>query len=276
MHLKKVCCSYMYLIAAGRIDSRSALRHVQDGGCLFPSDAVIFGTRTFNTQGAWVHIAQTCWEPKQDEAPPFPKNRCQKKEQMIGTIQGGIWGELYKSEMDSAWSDNTMGWEEELETWISNFTPTLSTECWLQRVVHNACRKHQELSDFVQALYGVVISFRLTEKIKVENISSSMTSCLVWLSRNRKQSGAENGRPTQEVIDLKIHSYFRKQRTSKNIQNAFGFNFHNSFSLKTLKIHFSKGWGERIKVKFKSWASGYFSTGLTGTHEAATWTEEDL
>lgn len=122
----------------------------------------------------------------------------------------------------------------------------------------------------------LVISFRLTEKIKVENISSSMTSCLVWMSRNRKQSGAENGRPTQEVIDLKIHSYFRKQRTSKNIQNAFGFNFHNSFSLKTLKIHFSKGWGERIKVKFKSWASGYFSTGLTGTHEAATWTEEDL
>lgn len=64
-------------------------------------------------------------------------------------------------------------WDEK-KSWKHEF-PILPR----QRVVHNACRKHQELSDFVQALYGVVISFRLTEKIKVENISSSMTSCLV-------------------------------------------------------------------------------------------------
>lgn len=50
MHLKKVLrYSYNYLIATGRIDS---LHRVQDGRCLFLSDAVIFGTGIFNTQGA--------------------------------------------------------------------------------------------------------------------------------------------------------------------------------------------------------------------------------
>lgn len=36
-----------------------------------------------------------------------------KKKWMRGTAHGGIWGERHKSEMDSVWGDNTMGWKHQ-------------------------------------------------------------------------------------------------------------------------------------------------------------------
>lgn len=105
MHLKKkVCCCYKFLIAAGGggINFRSTLRHLQNGGCFFLSNAVIYiyiYTGMFHTQGAWVHIAQSCWEPKQDEASSFPKKKKKKTDAKKETDEGNhtrgkVWDEL--------------------------------------------------------------------------------------------------------------------------------------------------------------------------------------
>ncbi len=135
MHLKKrLCRSYKFLIASGRIDSRSVWRHIQDRGCLFPSDAVIFGTRTFHTQGAWVHIAQSCWEPKQDGASPFSKKQMPKKKQMIGAIQGADSDKGVIS-MNKRWTrlEVITQWDVRRRSWKEEF-PILSrqclTKCW--------------------------------------------------------------------------------------------------------------------------------------------------
>lgn len=53
----------------------------------------------FHTQGAWVHIAQSCWEPKQDEASSFPKKKKKKTDAKKETDEGNhtrgkVWDEL--------------------------------------------------------------------------------------------------------------------------------------------------------------------------------------
>lgn len=189
MHLKKLCCSYEYLIAAGRIDSRSALRHIQDRGCFFPSDAVIFGTQTFNTLGAWVHIAQSCLELKQDEASPFPKKQMPKKKQMIGTIQRA---ESEVNSINQKWTqlEAITQWDEEKEL------ESVGYSMWYTKQ-----RKHQELGLTLYRFYTVCGGYFLqSEKAKLENNSSGLTSCLVWMSKNVKQNDAENGRPTQKSL----------------------------------------------------------------------------
>lgn len=89
MHVRKLLnCSYTFLIAAGRIDSRSALRHLQDGGCLFPMMQLFLGRGRFTHKVPGFILHKACWEPKQDEASPFPKKQMPKKKQMMGAIQG--------------------------------------------------------------------------------------------------------------------------------------------------------------------------------------------
>lgn len=56
-------------------------------------------TGMFHTQGAWVHIAQSCWEPKQDEASSFPKKKKKKTDAKKETDEGNhtrgkVWDEL--------------------------------------------------------------------------------------------------------------------------------------------------------------------------------------
>lgn len=169
MHLEELlCCSYKFLIAAGRIDSRSALRHIQDGGCLFPSDTVIFGTRRFHTQGAWVHIAQSSWEPKQDEASFIKKTETDDGRDTRGGFLTGV------SSINQRWTQLEVitQWDVRRRSWIKEF-PILPrqcpTTCWLMTAAsgtHNIqktsgscgwlCRGYTELEKIIAASSNIL------------------------------------------------------------------------------------------------------------------------
>lgn len=163
-HLKrKVCCCYKFLIAAGGggINFRSTLRHLQNGGCFFLSNAVIYiyiYTGMFHTQGAWVHIAQSCWEPKQDEASSFPKKKKKKKKmpkkkQMKGTIQGAKCEMSSKNQTQAQLEVITLQGCRKKGDGNKNPPPPprqCLRKCWLQqRVGDKTYRKHQELLLFL-------------------------------------------------------------------------------------------------------------------------------
>lgn len=93
------------LVAAGRIDSRSTLRHIQDRGCLFPSDAVIFGTQTFHTQFT---LHQSAGSHSRKKFLLFQKNGCQIKKDYVSDTRGRRQKVRFVNQSNLKWLHNGM------------------------------------------------------------------------------------------------------------------------------------------------------------------------